>query len=101
MDSGVRRNDGVSSSWRTPGSIFELPAVRLRLQYPELFELRLEEIDALFRSSGQRRARRADRPAHHDHRALERRRVLLLEELPQARNLELAVARGLPVAVHQ
>src|SRR6266542_1679703 len=74
-------------------STCSLPSVRLGGEDAELFELLPDIFDALFARGRQRRTRRSDRPPHQHHSAFERRRILIAEKIPQARELELKLAR--------
>src|SRR5882672_3920611 len=73
--------------------------MRFGLQDAELLEPLLDELDAFGRCGRQRRAGRTDRPPHDDAPALERRRILIAEDLPKLRELVLAFARARPISV--
>src|SRR5580692_8353817 len=75
-----------------------LPAVRLAIEDAEILELRADIGLALRRRGRQRRAGRADGAAHDHHAALERGGVLVFEQVPQPRHLELQLARAIPLA---
>src|SRR5689334_6780423 len=94
----MRRSDvtGVTGVWTRPN--IASPAMRLGVEDAEVLELGADIGLALGRGGRQRGARRADRAAHDHHAALERRRVLVFEQVPQAGHLVLQLSRARPLA---
>src|SRR3990170_7025770 len=70
------------------------PAMRFGLQDAEFLELSGDVGLALLGRGRQRRPGWPDRASHDDHPALERRGVLVAEQVPQPRELELEFARA-------